>query len=401
MSEITEGSYATFQCPSVCGGAELALSPELKDVSLDGPPDTLLEARGTTREAAGEALVGRHALGPHGRRGARGRGRWEVMAMVTDFADCIGEALGPGVPAWLRAARIAALLLLASALVAVPAHAGIIEDAVKDGTQGMIDGIVRRVNYMAQVTIPTSFDSLLAGQGSAHVYAKAAQMYGSGVARSAASTLLGLVMLVQLAKINQRTEAHATFPAVREVAALLVACAIYTYLVGHAWDLMSALFRDLSGIWSSWGSEPATRVSSMNITDSNGLAVLLPMFLSCVICSVLVDVAAVISMIVVWGRGVQLYFMATMSPIPLALLGIDETRQMGLGFLRNYAGLVLGYAALSFVVKLFPTLLQMSIATSFVMGGDGEMILSITAACILEIILTVKCGSWARDVLGG
>ena len=59
------------------------------------------------------------------------------------------------------------------------------------------------------------------------------------------------------------------------------------------------------------------------------------------------------------------------------------------------------HPAHAFVVKLSPTLLQMSIATSFVMGGDGEMILSITAACILEIILTVKCGGWARDVLGG
>lgn len=43
------------------------------------------------------------------------------------------------------------------ALVAAPALAGIIEDAVKDGMQGIIDGIVRRVNYMAQATIPTSF----------------------------------------------------------------------------------------------------------------------------------------------------------------------------------------------------------------------------------------------------
>ena len=43
----------------------------------------------------------------------------------------------------------------------------------------------------------------------------------------------------------------------------------------------------------------------------------------------------------------------------------------------------------------------MSIATSFVMGDNSKMILSITAACILEIILTVKCGNWARDVLGG
>ena len=323
------------------------------------------------------------------------------MDVVTNIVNWFSEALDREIPAWGRALRVTVLLLLASTLVAVPAHAGIIEDAVKDGTQGMIDGIVRRVNYMAQATIPTSFEGLLAGQGSAHVYAKAAQMYGSGVARSIASTLLALVMLVQLVKISQRTEAHATFPAVREVCALLVACAIYTYLVGHAWDLMNALFTDLSSIWSSWGSEPATHVSSMNIDDKNGLAVLLPMLVSALICSILVDVATIISMVVVWGRGMQLYFMATMSPIPLALLGIDETRQMGVGFLRNYAALVLGYAALSFVVKLFPTLLQMSIATSFVMGGDGEMILSITAACILEIILTVKCGGWARDVLGG
>ena len=312
------------------------------------------------------------------------------MDVATHIVDWFGEALDGEVPAWGRALRVTALLLLASSLVAVPAHAGIIEDAVKDGTRGMIDGIVRRVNYMAQATIPTSFEGLLAGQGSAHVYAKAAQMYGSGVARSIASTLLALVMLVQLVKISQRTEAHANFPAVREVCALLVACAIYTYLVGHAWDLMNALFTDLSGIWSSWSSEPATHVSSMNIDDKNGLAVLLPMLVSALICSVLVNVATIISMVVVWGRDMQLYFMATMRPI-----------QMGVGFLRNYAALVLGYAALSFVVKLFPTLLQMPIATSFVMGGDGEMILSISAACILEIILTVKCGGWARDVLGG
>jgi hypothetical protein len=29
------------------------------------------------------------------------------------------------------------------------------------------------------------------------------------------------------------------------------------------------------------------------------------------------------------------------------------------------------------------------------------MVPSVTAGCILEIILVVKCGSWVRDVLGG
>ena len=72
------------------------------------------------------------------------------------------------------------------------------------------------------------------------------------------------------------------------------------------------------------------------------------------------------------------------SPIPLALLGIDETRQMGICFLCNYAALVLGYGALGFVFKLLPTMLQMANVTRF-LGGDGEMILSIVTACILEL----------------
>lgn len=40
---------ATFQCPSVCGGSELTLSPALKEVSVDGPSDAYLDARGTSR----------------------------------------------------------------------------------------------------------------------------------------------------------------------------------------------------------------------------------------------------------------------------------------------------------------------------------------------------------------
>lgn len=129
--------------------------------------------------------------------------------------DWFGKALDPEVPRRGRFLRVLVFVLLASTLVSPPAYAGIIEDAVKDGTQGMIDGIVRRVNNMASATIPTSFDDLFASDGSAHVYAKALQMYGNGVARSIASTILALVMLVQLVKITQRAEGHATFPAVR------------------------------------------------------------------------------------------------------------------------------------------------------------------------------------------
>ena len=72
---------------------------------------------------------------------------------------------------------------------------------------------------------------------------------------------------------------------------------------------------------------------------------------------------------------------------------------MGIGFLRNLCSLFLGYAALAFVLDLFPTLLQMAVESTFIAGGAGKMVLSVTEACVLQLAL--KCGSWPKDVLGG
>lgn len=166
-------------------------------------------------------------------------------------ADWVGAIADGEVAAWRRVARALVVLRVASLAIVRLAHAGIIEDAVKSGLQGMLEYVIDRVNSMRAATIPATFSNLFDGSyGGSTVYYKALQLYSSVVIKSLASSILALVMLVQLVKISERCEAHSTFPAVREVATLLVACAICTYLVGHAWDLMRALFEDLSGIWA-------------------------------------------------------------------------------------------------------------------------------------------------------
>jgi hypothetical protein len=45
--------------------------------------------------------------------------------------------------------------------------------------------------------------------------------------------------------------------------------------------------------------------------------------------------------------------------------------------------------------------LQIAVAGSWQAGGAGDMVLLVTAGCIREIFLVLKCGSWATDVLGG
>lgn len=85
------------------------------------------------------------------------------------------------VPLWRRVARATVALAALTALVAPLAHAGIIEDAVKSGLQGMLDYVVGRVNSMTAATIPTSFNNLFDGSyGGSSVYHKALSMYSSG-----------------------------------------------------------------------------------------------------------------------------------------------------------------------------------------------------------------------------
>ena len=82
--------------------------------------------------------------------------------------------------------------------------------------------------------------------------------------------------------------------------------------------------------------------------------------------------------------------MVMISPIPLALLGIEETRQMGVGYLRNFASLVLSYASLAFVLNMYPTLLSIAMETSWQAGGVSEMVLSVTAASSLQVLLVTR-----------
>ena len=305
-------------------------------------------------------------------------------------------------PAWRRCLRTLALLLPLVLVLPRVAFAGILDDAVRSGLQGMLDYVVERVNSMVGQTLPKEFSNLFDGDtGSHQIFAKALSLYVGGAAKAIAASLLSLVMLVQLVRIAQRADGHGTFPAAREVVTLLVVCAVYTYLVGHAWDLMAAVFSDLSRIWQGWTAEAPARIDEIDIGGLSGLEALLPMFLSATVCLLLADVAAVATKLVCWTRGIQLYFMATMSPIPLALLGIEETRHMGVGFLKNYCALVLGYASLAFVMDTFPALMVMAVETSWQAGGPEEMLVSVMAGCLVQVWLVAKCGSWARDLLGG
>lgn len=254
-----------------------------------------------------------------------------------------------------------------------------------------------------------------------------------------AESILALFMLVQLVKISQRIDSTATLPAVKDIVFLAVTYVLMHWLIVNSLDIMSAIYTEFNNIASSGllGSanpdgnwEPAVDLSSIEDWSGADMGACFALLIVALLSVLTGLVGYVIAIVVALARGVQIYVMATFSPIPLSLLGFDETRQMGVGFLKNFCAACLAGAIMMFIFAAYPYI-STAVLTSINSGGTSATtpaallsatvvevvtgsgvaatgvfagflgILSWVAGTVLLIVGVVKSGSWAREVLGG
>ena len=67
--------------------------------------------------------------------------------------------------------------------------------------------------------------------------------------------------------------------------------------------------------------------------------------------------AYVIALVVCWARALQLYIMAAFAPIPLAFLGMDATRQIGVGYLKSFGAVCIAGVIILVLLISFPLVL--------------------------------------------
>lgn len=256
-----------------------------------------------------------------------------------------------------------------------------------------------------------------------------------------AESILALFMLVQLVKISQRIDATSTLPAVKDIVFLFVTYVIMHWLIVHSLDIVTAVYDAFNSIAKNaalGGANPNGDLGAISI-NLEGIDFSKAEIGSCLaligvaVLSVGTGVVAyIVANVVCMARGVQIYVMATFSPIPLSLLGFDETRQMGISFLKNLCAVALSGAIIMFLLTAYPYIVT-SVLTS-VEGGSAGMnneaiaslmsgiilnaaegsavaggaavalflpLLTWVSSSILLILGLVKSGSWAKDVLGG
>ena len=114
------------------------------------------------------------------------------------------------------------------------------------------------------------------------------------------------------------------------------------------------------------------------------------------------------ALVVCWARAIQLYIMAAFSPIPLSLMALDDTRQIGIGYLKNFTAVCLAGLIILILLIAFPLILGGLTGASTSTGTPIDGIatgltyaLQYLAMCVLLILSLVKSGAWARDIVSG
>lgn len=256
------------------------------------------------------------------------------------------------------------------------------------------------------------FDQMLGTAGGTTLYDMAHGVWETAVLPIGCG-VLSLVFTIQLIHVSQRMDGNASMPGVREVVFLLVFFAVFLFLVQHSFDLMGALYEvvrlAITRTTSLFGAGGAMDLDAVSIvTTEDDVAALLAMIVVALVSWLVVLVAYVVALVVTWARAIQLYLMAALSPIPLSLISLEETRQMGVGYLKHFAAVCLAGLIVVVLLISFPVVLGGLNAASAGTGtavdsvvGGLSYALQYLAMCILLILSLVKSGAWARDVLGG
>lgn len=227
-----------------------------------------------------------------------------------------------------------------------------------------------------------------------------------------AESILALLMLVQLVKISQRIDATATLPAVKDIVFLAVFYVLFHWLIVNSLDVVTAIYDIFNDITTSILPSSSAYMAAVDLSsvepswDTFGGCALLALF--GLISVATGAVAYIIALVVSMARALQLYVMAAFSPIPLSLLGFEESRQMGMGFLKNFAAVALAGAIMMFTMFAYPFLLASvsgvdSGGLAAIANGTNDAIfslLSVLAVSIMYFFALAKSGAWAREVLG-
>lgn len=328
----------------------------------------------------------------------QGAGAWGL----DDILSTVGNALG----SWVDSAGKAFMTFLQ-----------------KQTFEPLANGLLKSTFNSVQSSISSAdllqeFDSLLGSYGGKFNLSNLITNVSDSAVKPVAATLLAMGMLLQLLKIAKKMDqGGGMMPSVREVVSLFVWCAIMMYMVRNGLGIVKDLYSMVLGIMQSANSSASSIGSAadtinawagkdtlINFADDADFVYGIIIVLQCLLAWIICSVATVISYYMMIGRAIEIYLTAMFAPIPFALMGFDETRSWGWGYIKSFLSLCLAGVIMLVVLYMFPFIV-VSVVGNIDKGININdlftLLVKVIASCLVLAMTLLKSTQIARSVLGG
>ncbi len=220
------------------------------------------------------------------------------------------------------------------------------------------------------------------------------------IVRPIAGGVLGFCVMVQFIKISQKIDGSQTVPALKEIVFLVAFYVFFSWLITHSTEILTAVY-DVILKSSTKMTELQHNFNYMDnfktveFTDI-GWAIVSIAFAFILVMLTFLTTAYAHALLIM--RGIQLYIYIMFAPLSLALLGSEQTRSMGIGFIKAFVSQCLAGMILVFLVYSYPAIISMVV---IVPQLGIQHALSACLAVVLAYFMALKKSSdIANAILG-
>ena len=245
----------------------------------------------------------------------------------------------------------------------------------------MEDAIVAMLNALVGAASGVTGDLVLnPGQYNSVLYQAATNIHNTAV-KPITAVVLSIMFVLMLSANSTRIDGDREL-GVRIVTATMLKCALVLLVTQQAILILKAIDSIATSIATNASnasvggvatpSAPLGDALRSDIADA-GMVKQLGMLVILLIPFIVAKIGGMLATVLVFVRFLQLYMLTAFASLPLAFFGHEDTKQIGIGYLKRYATTALQGVMLIIAVKLYQALLGGWLSNNVSYDGSVDM----------------------------
>ena len=240
--------------------------------------------------------------------------------------------------------------------------------------------IINMLNALGEGPV-TPFADLLKSpeQHNSGLYSAAVTLHNTAV-KPLTGIILAIVLIMMLASASTRINGDREL-GVRIISGIMLKAGLVVVFASQALTILQAIDEvsttiaagamdaDIGGSVgeTALGNDLSDSVKDASTTDKLGMLVIImiPFMVS--------QLVGVLALVLIFVRFIQLYMMTVFASLPIAFIAYEETKQMGIGYLKRYASTALSGVVIILALKLYQALLGSWLTTNVSVDGDTDL----------------------------